>query len=155
MQRALSAVDNCSGECLHWQEAKREVHFLNATGELRLTDVGECMCLCKSQTSASRKVWGWLVSLRLNLKIQFNPTCPVRVQQIPAELTLVIFTARQMDLKLFNKTKQKISKNFFCPLTCVISASGSSSCTSIWANCKPCSGLIRITFRSRKIQSGV
>lgn len=36
-----------------------------------------------------------------------------------------------------------------------MSASGSSSCTSIWENCRPCSGLIRMTFRSRKIQSGV
>ena len=41
------------------------------------------------------------------------------------------------------------------PLTCVMSASGSSSWTSIWENCRPCSGLMRITFLSRKIQSGV
>ena len=41
------------------------------------------------------------------------------------------------------------------PLTCVMSANGSSSWTSIWDNCRPCSGLMRITFLSRKIQSGV
>ena len=36
-------------------------------------------------------------------------------------------------------------------LTWLMSASGSSSCTNICANCSPCSGLIRIRLRSKKM----